>query len=130
VATISNLGNATAVASGTTTIAATVGGVSKTAVLTVTGSGTVSLTWNAPTLFMSGAPLVPADDLKSYRLYYRTGAQLQYAEDQMFEFTDHANATITKSVTLAFGTYSFVVTAVTTDNIESNYSSEISRTIN
>ena len=129
-ATISNTSGSKGLAAGanpgTTTITATLGGVSRTTALTVTGTSTLSLTWDAPTQYMDGSSLNPAADLKSYRLYYGTVSQ---SYTQMVPVANPSTSVITQSVTLAPGTYFFVVTAITQDDLESTYSIEIAKTV-
>jgi len=128
VATISNSagskGLATAVGAGTTTITGTSGSVSNHTTLTVTGSSTVSMTWDAPTQFMDGSPLNPGTDLQSYKLYYGTVSQTY---TQVITFSNPGTSTVTQSVTLPTGTYFFVVTSVALNGNESLYSNEVSK---
>ena len=130
VAAISNAagskGLATGVGSGTTTVKGVSGSISGSTALTVTGNSTLSLTWDAPTQYMDGSSLNPAADLKSYRLYYGTVSQ---SYTQMIPVANPSTSVITQSVTLAPGTYFFVVTAITQDDLESTYSIEIAKTV-
>jgi hypothetical protein len=121
-------GLATGIGTGSTTITATLGSIYASTGLSVTGSVTLSLTWNAPTQFLDGSTLNVAADLQSYKLYYGTASQTY---THVVTIANPGTATVTTSLTLASGMYFFVVTAFTTqDNLESGYSNEIVRTIN
>jgi hypothetical protein len=102
------------------------GGVGATAGLTTTG--TVSLTWDAPTTRTDGTSLNPATDLTTYKLYYGTspGNYTQYIDVKP---NVTAPYTTTDTVTLVSGTYYFVVTAVDTLGNESAYSADVVRTL-
>jgi hypothetical protein len=71
-------GLATGVASGTTVITSTMGSVTATASLTVTGGGVAALTWDAPTTRTDGSHLNAATDDSQYKIYNRTAATQTY----------------------------------------------------
>jgi len=123
-------GLASSVSQGTTTISAVysglTGSVSGTAELTVTGSSTVTLAWDAPTTRVDGSSLNPATDLSAYKLYYGTASQVY---TQTVTVANPGTTTITQTLTLAPGTYYFVVTDIDSAGQESGYSEEISKTI-
>ena len=130
IASISNAagsnGLATSVAAGSTTITATSGSVSGTATLAVTGSGVVSLAWDAPTTNTDGSSLNPATDLSLYKIYYGS-ASLTYAT--VVNVTNPGTTTISKTLNLSPGTYYFSVTTVDSSGQESSYSNEVMKTI-
>lgn len=128
VATIDAHGLASALLAGTTTVQATSGAVVGTTRLEVATSGTTTLTWDAPTQFADRSPLIPSADLQSYNLYYRTAAQT-YTQEQVIPVANPGTLVVVQPVTLATGTYFFVVTAVTQDNFESAYSNEVEKII-
>jgi hypothetical protein len=114
------------VAVGSTTITATSGSISGTAMLTVTGGGAVTLTWDAPTTNTDGSTLNPATDLSMYKIYYGTASRTY---TQVVNVTNPGTTTITKTLNLSPGTYYFTVTTVNTSGQESSYSNEATRTI-
>ena len=130
VATISNAagskGLASAAAAGSTTITAISGSISGTAALTVTGNGTATLTWNAPTVRTDGSALNPATDLQKYRIYYGLASGTY---TQSVDVVNPGTDTVTYTLTLGSGTYYFVVTAVDSSGQESGYSNEGSKTL-
>ena len=130
IATINNAagsnGLATAVAAGSTTIRAASGSVSGTAALSVTANSTVTLTWNAPTTRIDGSSLDPATDLSAYKIYYGTTPQMY---TQTVTIANPGTTTISQTLTLAPGTYYFVVTVIDNAGAESSYSNEASKTI-
>jgi trimeric autotransporter adhesin len=130
VATISNAagsnGLATSVAAGSATIRAALGSVSGATALTVTGGGSVTLTWDAPTTREDGSPLNATTDLSMYKIYYGTSSK---SYTQTVSVTNPGTATITQKLNLAPGTYYFVVTVVDAQGLESGYSIEASKTI-
>jgi trimeric autotransporter adhesin len=130
VATISNAagsnGLATSVAVGSTTITATSGSIAGTATLTVTGSGVLTLTWDAPTTNTDGSALNPATDLSLYKIYYGTASQTY---TQVVNVTNPGTTTVSTTLNLSPGTYYFVVTTVNTSGQESSYSNEAVKTI-
>ncbi len=93
-----------------------------------TSTGKATLTWNAPTTRSDGTYLNPATDIAAYRLYYGTSSG---------NYTQHVNVapnltvpyTTTDTVTLASGTYYFVVTTIDTFGQESSYSPEAVKTL-
>lgn len=129
VATISNAsgsnGRATGVNTGSATMTAVSGGVSKTATLTVT-SNTATLTWNAPTQYADGSALNPATDLQSYKIYYGTASRTY---TQTMSVANPGSASVSQTVTLTPGSYFFVVTAITTGGQESDYSNEVMKSL-
>lgn len=126
VAAISNAdgskGLATSVTAGSTTITATLGSVSGEATLTVVESGSVSLTWDAPTTNTDGSFLDPLTGLATYKIYYGA-APYQYT--QVVTVSNPGATTITKELTLSAGTYYIAVTTVNISGAESDYSNEV-----
>jgi hypothetical protein len=125
--TISNAtgskGLATAIASGTATITAVSGGISRSTTLTVTAPaamGSATLTWSAPTTNTDGTPLT---DLAGYKIHYGTSA------GSYTKTIDVGNVTTYTVNNLTSGTYYFAVTAYDTSGNESSYSNEAYKTI-
>jgi len=119
---ISSQGLVTSVLEGTTTITAEWGSVSGMATLTVAiaTTGSVTLTWDAPTTNADGTPLF---DLAGYKIYFGTSSR-NYPWS-----IDVGNVTTYKLNNLSPGTYFFAVTANNTSGIESDFSVEVSKTL-
>ena len=83
-------------------------------------SGSVSLSWNAPTKNEDGTPLT---DLSGYKIFYGTSSHMY--ENQI----DVGNATSVNISNLAPGTYYFALVAYDESGNESAPSSEIWRYI-
>ena len=86
------------------------------------GSGTATLSWQAPTTNTDGAALT---DLSGYRIYYGTDAE---------ELSDSVQLTSVGLETyvidgLGTGTWYFAIKAVTTTGVESALSEIVSKTI-
>jgi hypothetical protein len=127
VAQISNAsgsnGLATGIAAGTTTITAISGSISKSVTLVVsalTGSGSTSLAWEAPTTHADGTP---ATDIAGYKIYYGTSSENYNTE------IDAGNVTSYTVANLAPGTYYFTTSAYYTSGGESSLSNEVAITI-
>jgi hypothetical protein len=106
-----------------TTIRGTSGNVSGTATLTVTAvttTGSVHLAWTAPTTYTDGTPQT---DLTGYKIYYGTSSG-NYTTS-----IDIGNVTSYTLTNLATGTYFISVTAYDSSRIESNFSNEVTTTI-
>lgn len=85
-------------------------------------TGSVTLSWQAPTENEDGTPLT---DLAGYRLYWGTEAG-EYPNS----FTiDNPSVTTHVVESLAPGTYYFVGTSFNSTGVESRYSSPVSRTV-
>jgi len=119
---ISSQGLVTSVFEGTTTITAEVGNVSGTATLTVAIAtpGSITLSWDAPTTNTDGTPLY---DLAGYKIYFGTSSR-NYPWS-----IDVGNVTTYTLNNLSPGTYFFTVTSSNTSGIESDFSIEVSQTI-
>ena len=89
-----------------------------------TFSGQVTLTWNAPTTNIDGTPIT--DFSGDYKIYYGT-ATGNYSQ---LTNLNNSNSVVTKEISnLTDGqSYYFVVTAVNTLGIESDYSNEVTKT--
>ena len=89
-----------------------------------TFSGQVTLTWNAPTTNIDGTPIT--DFSGDYKIYYGT-ATGNYSQ---LTNLNNSNSVVTKEISnLTDGqSYYFVVTALNTQGIESDYSNEVSKT--
>ena len=78
-------------------------------------SATITLQWDPPTINSDGSPLV---DLAQYRLYYGY-------EPRHYNFhIDTNKSTASVSGLSASSNYYFVVTAINSNNVESNFSNE------
>jgi hypothetical protein len=84
--------------------------------------GTVSLTWRAPTTNIDGSPIT---DLTGYKVFYGTSSH-QYA--QSLSLMSPALTTVMIE-DLGPATWFFAVKAISNGGIESDYSSEVSKTI-
>lgn len=87
------------------------------------GSGSATLCWNAPARNTDGTPLA---DLAGYRLYWGRSAGGPYPNS-----VDISDPSTTRYVVdgLADGDWYFVTTAVNEDGVESDYSTELEKTI-
>jgi Fibronectin type III domain len=87
-----------------------------------TGTGTATLSWEAPTTTTAGAPLV---NLAGYRIYYGT-------DENNLQATIELNGTGLQTYVLddlGAGTWYFAVRAVTSTGAESSLSQIVSKTI-
>jgi trimeric autotransporter adhesin len=131
VASISNAagskGLATSVAAGSTIISASSGGISGNTTLTVTAPcmGSATLTWDAPATYTDGSAVNPATDITSYKIYYGTSSGVY---SQSITVANPGTSTVSQPLHLACGSYYFVVTAIDTDNNESDHSDEVFKT--
>jgi hypothetical protein len=91
------------------------------------GGGTATLRWDAPTSYENGLPLDPKSDIAKYMIYFGTSTQ-NYS--QAIAVANPGEATITHKLKLSSGTYYFAVTAIDSLGRESNFSVEVSKTIN
>jgi hypothetical protein len=93
------------------------------------GSGglrTITLKWNAPTLYTDNTPL-PLNDIASYTVYYGTATGMY---TQIVNNIPNPDSTpVSWTLNLAAGTYYFVVTATDNGGNESAPSSELNKTI-
>ncbi len=89
----------------------------------ITQNGTALLSWNAPTSNEDGTAL---NDLAGYKIYYGT-APGNYTET--IDVKDPALSSYQIN-NLTSATWYFVMTAYNSANIESTYSTEVSKTIN
>jgi hypothetical protein len=85
-------------------------------------SGTLQLSWDAPSENTDGSPL---DDLAGYRIYYGT-ASGRYDHSVTIAGADATGYTLDH---LPAGTYYAVVKAYAGDGTESDASAEVSKTI-
>lgn len=87
------------------------------------GSTSVTLAWDPPTQNTDGSPLT---DLQGYKIHYGNASR-SYSESIVID-----NAGITRYVvdSLEPGTYYFAVTAFNSKGTESEYSMEVSATLN
>jgi hypothetical protein len=119
---INSSGLATTVAAGSTTVTAAFGGISGSTTLTVTAAttgGSARLAWGVPTTYTDGTPLT---NLAGYKVYYGTSS------GSYTRIIDVGNVTTYTINNLSSGTYYFAVTAYDIQQIESSYSSEVSKT--
>ena len=87
-----------------------------------TSTGSVTLSWSAPTQNVDGTPLL---DLAGYTIYYGP-AERQY--DHSIEI-DNPGVTTAVIENLGLGTWYFAATATTASGMESEYSGEVQRII-
>lgn len=83
-----------------------------------TTTGSVTLSWSAPTQNVDGTPLL---DLAGYTIYYGT-AERQY--DHSVEI-DNPGVTTAVVENLGLGTWYFAATAITASGLESEFSGEV-----
>ena len=87
-----------------------------------------TLSWDAPTTYTDGSPLL---DLKEYRVYFSTSPDGPYSAGQYYSVSAPATSVKVKDViSLGTGTYYFVVTAVDSTGWESIPSNEVGRYLN
>lgn len=101
---------------------ASVSTVAATGVGLPTGTGTATLSWEAPTTFTDGAPLT---DLAGYRVYYGTDAD-------NLAGTVQVNSIGLQTLViddLGAGTWYFAIKAYTSSGAESELSDVVSKTI-
>jgi len=91
------------------------GGGSTVSTITTISTGSVSLSWNIPTINADGSPL---SDLAGYKIYYGTSSG-NYSNS-----VDVGNNVGASVSSLPSGTWCFAVTAYDTSNNESAYSTE------
>jgi hypothetical protein len=98
-------------------------------------NGTATLTWNAPTAYTNGSHLDPFSVALKYKIHYGTssGTYTQTAEvtnpTTAVDAANPATITVTSTLSLAPGTYFFVVACIDASGQESGYSNEVSKTI-
>jgi hypothetical protein len=102
------------------------GSASGSAALTVYVTSNVTLQWSAPTNWSDESPLNPATDLSLYKIYYGTSPG---AYTQSVNVVNPGTTTVSFTMSMAPGTYYFVVTCLDTSGLESSYSDEVSKTI-
>jgi hypothetical protein len=84
------------------------------------GTGSVSLAWNIPTAHVDGTP---ATGMVGFKVYYGTASMT---------YTHIIDVKNVPSYTINYlfpGTYYFAITAYDSSGIESDYSTELSKTI-
>jgi hypothetical protein len=86
-------------------------------------TGSVVLTWEAPTLRTDGTPFT---DLAGYNIYYTTVPE-NYTDSVSIDVGNVTTYTINN---LPLNTYYFVATAYDSTGDESTFSSEVSKVIN
>ena len=90
------------------------------------GLRAVTLTWKAPTQYNDNTPLA-ISDIASYTLYYGTAPGM-YTQTPI-NIPNPGSTPVSLTISLAPGTYYFVVSATDTLGYESAESSELSKTI-
>ena len=84
------------------------------------GTGSVSLAWNVPTTYVDGTP---ATGMVGFKVYYGTVSR-------MYTHTIDVNNVPCYTIKSLFpGTYYFAITAYDSSGIESDFSTELSKTI-
>ncbi len=91
-------------------------------------STTISMSWDAPTTYIDGSGLDPANGIKEYRIYYRTETGTYSAEG--YYPVSAPTTSVSVNLPISPGTYYFVVTAVDQTDMESYFSNEVSKTFN
>jgi hypothetical protein len=86
----------------------------------VSGTGSVSLAWNVPTTYVDGTR---ATGLIGFKVYYGTASRTY---THIIDVKNVPSYTINS---LFPGTYYFAITAYDSSGIESDYSTELSKTI-
>ena len=84
------------------------------------GTGSVSLAWNVPTTYVDGTP---ATGPVGFKVYYGTASRTYT------HIIDVKNVPSYTVNSLYPGTYYFAITAYDSSGIESDYSTELSKTI-
>lgn len=87
----------------------------------------VAVSWQAPQQYTDGSSLNPSTDLNSYNVYYGTASHSYTGVVNVANPGTVSN--ITENLNLASGTYYIAVTAVSKDNVESDYSNEVVKAI-
>ena len=90
--------------------------------VTQTASGTVTLSWAAPTQNSDGSPLM---DLAGYKIYYRKNSGSYNQAVQL----DNPSITTFVVDQLSPATYFFAATAFSSTGVESSFSAEVTRSI-
>lgn len=90
--------------------------------MTLVGSGNATLSWMPPTLNTDGSPLT---DLAGYRIYYGN----QPGNYHSSILVDNPGLTIYVVENLRPNTYYFVMTAINSRGVESDFSNEASRQV-
>lgn len=98
------------------------GGGSETGSVSGGSSNVAKLSWDPPTTNADGTSW---DELAGYKIYYGTSSG-NYTE--MIDINDPQDTEYT-IVSLAFGTYYFAATAYDTSGNETDFSNEVSKTI-
>jgi len=83
-------------------------------------SGSVSLAWDVPTIYVDGTP---ATSTIGFKVYYGTASRTY---THIIDVMTVTNCMISS---LAPGTYYFAITAYDSSGIESDFSNELSKTI-
>ncbi len=90
------------------------------AMVTVDLSGSLSVSWSAPTENVDGTPL---DDLNGYRVYYGDFSGSYVGSEDVAD-----SLATTANLTLAAGDYYVAMTAIDIDGNESDFSNEVFKT--
>ncbi len=85
-----------------------------------TGNGILS--WSSPTLYSDGSQIA-AGDIKEYRVYFSTQSGT-YSSQYYPVFAPNTSVYV-KNINLTVGQYYFVVTALDSWNMESDFSNEV-----
>ena len=85
-----------------------------------TATGSVSLAWDVPTTYNDGTP---ATGMVGFKIYYGTSSRMY---THIIDVKNMSSHTINS---LFHGTYYFAITAYDSSGIESDYSTELSKTI-
>ena len=87
-------------------------------------SGSLALSWSAPTTRTDGEPL-PLSEIDGYRLYYGT-QKGEYVQGANIKDGTAQSATVTG---IPVGTYFVVLTTYDANGIESDYSASVKKTV-
>lgn len=87
----------------------------------------VAVSWEAPQQYTDGSTLNPSTDLNSYNVYYGTASHSYTGVVNVPNNGSGVN--ISETLNLTSGTYYIAVTALSKDNVESEYSNEVIKTI-
>jgi hypothetical protein len=91
-------------------------------------SGNAILSWATPTTFSDGNQL-PAANIKGYRVYSRVPSRAYGSESYYFVTAPTASIYV-KKLHLPVGQYYFAVTTLDLSNMESDFSNEVSASLN